>query len=170
MEEKVMKKFSIKKTLILMLSLSLLPFYTSCRLSNTPKEAVPVDPDPEITLSSSSEAPLISSTTTTTTTTTAATTAKRFFGKVTADILNVRKSASADSDILGQLNLNDEVEVLGKKDNFYKIKTATLEGFCAKDYILLTSDNSNTNAADSENSVAASEESTNSSENSNSAE
>lgn len=156
-----MKRNVLKKVLILMMTVLLLPVYTACKLSNTPKEAVPASPDPELTISSTTEAPTVSVSQTTTTTTTAPTTVKRFFGKVTADVLNVRKSASADSDVLDQLQLGDEVEVLGKKGDFFKIKTASIEGFCAKDYIELRSGEDKSPEAKTEQSISNNTEETN---------
>lgn len=52
--------------------------------------------------------------------------------------LNVRKEASAESDVLCVLNENTElaIDVTGSTDEFYKVCTATgIEGYCMKMFV-----------------------------------
>lgn len=132
------KKNLLKSVALTALCAILLPMFTGCRLNGGPKETVPPKPSAEITLPSSAAPPTTTTTAPPTTTTAPTTTkAKEFFGKVTAEVLNVRAQASKDAEQIGQLHMGDRVQVLGKKDEFYKIKKDDLEGFCAKEYIEL---------------------------------
>ncbi|HHU62768.1 MAG TPA: SH3 domain-containing protein [Clostridiales bacterium] len=56
-------------------------------------------------------------------------------GIVTASALNVRKSASTSSSVLGVLRKNDRVEILGKTGSWYKIKAGKLTGYVHGDYL-----------------------------------
>lgn len=44
-------------------------------------------------------------------------------GYVNADTVNVREGASTESKKIGILNLNDEIEIIGEENDWYKIKT-----------------------------------------------
>ncbi|MDO5733018.1 MAG: hypothetical protein Q4P72_04435, partial [Eubacteriales bacterium] len=100
-----MKSFRFKNQLIAMVvACATLGYLSACKLNNNP-DAIPKNPDPDIVMPETSTTTLESSSTTTTTTTKATTTAKpRIFGKVTAGPLNLRSGASADSNILTQID------------------------------------------------------------------
>lgn len=50
--------------------------------------------------------------------------------------LNIRKKAGTDGEIIGKLYRDNEVLVVGKDDNWYKIVTADgLEGYVSADYL-----------------------------------
>ena len=55
---------------------------------------------------------------------------------VTANILNLRKSASSDAEIIDQLSLDDKVTVLEEVDNQWcKVSFLGKEGYIAKQYL-----------------------------------
>lgn len=56
-------------------------------------------------------------------------------GYVNVDSVNIRKSADIASEVLGNLSKNAEVIILEEVNSWYKIKTATKEGYIAKQYI-----------------------------------
>ena len=57
-------------------------------------------------------------------------------GKVGADSVNVRSSASSQSDVVGTVNSGDIVTVVGSSDNWYKIvRTNGDVAFVSKDYV-----------------------------------
>lgn len=57
-------------------------------------------------------------------------------GKVGADSVNVRSSASSQSDVVGTVNSGDTVTVVGSSDNWYKIvRTNGDVAFVSKDYV-----------------------------------
>ncbi|MGN1299699.1 MAG: NlpC/P60 family protein [Candidatus Scatovivens sp.] len=60
-------------------------------------------------------------------------------GYVNSDTVNVRKAASTDSERIGFLDLNDEVEILAEEGDWYKINTKKYgECYIAKRLISLT--------------------------------
>lgn len=52
-------------------------------------------------------------------------------GTVNVPLLNVRESASADSEIVGSLEKGEVVDILGEENGFYKLDA----GYCMKEYI-----------------------------------
>ena len=57
--------------------------------------------------------------------------------KVNVETANLRKEANSDSTILEQLSLNQEVEILEKEGEWYKVKTNGTTGYLRKDLITL---------------------------------
>ena len=51
--------------------------------------------------------------------------------------LNIRKKASADSEILGKLPNNGAATVLGKKGEWYKIESGSVTGYVHEDYVIV---------------------------------
>ncbi|NJO92907.1 MAG: SH3 domain-containing protein [Chloroflexia bacterium] len=43
-------------------------------------------------------------------------------GQITANLLNIRAKASTDSDVVGKLQKNDVVEIIGIGEKWYEIK------------------------------------------------
>ena len=69
-------------------------------------------------------------------------------GVVTTDTLRLRKEASKDSTIIELLSINDEVEILGEENGWYKVN-ATVDsvkytGYVSKDYIRVKENKTNT--------------------------
>lgn len=58
-----------------------------------------------------------------------------WYGKVTADVLNVRADASFDARICRKLNRDHRVEVRGEQGDFYIIENGEWNAFVAKEYI-----------------------------------
>lgn len=60
-------------------------------------------------------------------------------GIVTTDTLRVRKDASTEASIVALLSMNDKIEILEKKDGWYKVKAnvngKTVEGYVAAKYV-----------------------------------
>lgn len=59
--------------------------------------------------------------------------------------LRVRSSASANSSVLGYLNNNTEVNIVGTEGNWYKIKYNNRYGYVSKSYISVSGSLSNNN-------------------------
>ena len=59
-------------------------------------------------------------------------------GKVTATSLNIRKTASADSKVVGVLRSGDKVTIKGTSGGWYKISSGSKTGYVAKKYIRIT--------------------------------
>ena len=60
-------------------------------------------------------------------------------GKVTASSLNIRKSASSDSKVVGTLREGDTVTIKDTSGSWYKISKGSKTGYVAKKYIKVTS-------------------------------
>ncbi|MDU6985566.1 MAG: GH25 family lysozyme [Terrisporobacter othiniensis] len=60
------------------------------------------------------------------------------FGKVTANKLNVRSGPSTSYSIVGTLNNGENVEILGRDNNWYKISYDNLTGYVSASYITLS--------------------------------
>lgn len=60
------------------------------------------------------------------------------FGKVTANKLNVRSGPSTSYSIVGTLNNGENVEILGRDNNWYKISYDNLTGYVLASYITLS--------------------------------
>lgn len=56
-------------------------------------------------------------------------------GKVTASKLNIRKSASSESKVVGTLREGDQVTIKDTSGSWYKISTGSKTGYVAKKYI-----------------------------------
>ena len=59
-------------------------------------------------------------------------------GKVTANKLNVRSGPSTSYSIVGTLNNGENVEILGRDNNWYKISSDNLTGYVSASYITLS--------------------------------
>lgn len=57
--------------------------------------------------------------------------------KVTGEVVNVRKEASAESKVVAQLSENVECEYLGEEGNWYKVKYQKYTGYVSKEYTKL---------------------------------
>lgn len=60
------------------------------------------------------------------------------WGKVTANKLNVRSGPSTSYSIVGTLNNGENVEILGRDNNWYKISSNNLTGYVSASYITLS--------------------------------
>ena len=63
-------------------------------------------------------------------------------GTVTASSLNVRKSNSTESKVVGVLKKGKTVEVLSTKGSWYRIKAGGITGYVAKKYVKKSSSSS----------------------------
>lgn len=63
-------------------------------------------------------------------------------GRVTAGSLNMRKSASADSKVVGVLHQGDTVTIKSTSGGWYKVTKGSKTGFVAKKYIKITNGSS----------------------------
>ena len=72
-------------------------------------------------------------------------------GKVTAESLNIRKSADSDSSVVTVLHQGDKVTINETKGNWYKITAGGKTGYAYKSYIKIT-DSSNSNDSKKNNS------------------
>lgn len=55
--------------------------------------------------------------------------------KITSDTLSLRDGASEDATSIGQLSVVEQVEILGEEGNYYKVKSASGEGYASKEFI-----------------------------------
>ncbi|MBX4266802.1 C40 family peptidase [Clostridium estertheticum] len=64
---------------------------------------------------------------------------------IASDFLNVRKTASLDSKatIIGSLKPNQNIDIYGTQDNFYKIKYSGQWGYIYKPYVSMVNETSN---------------------------
>ena len=76
-------------------------------------------------------------------------------GKVTASSLNMRKSASSDSKVVGVLREGDKVTIKDSSGSWYKVSKGGKTGYVAKKYIKVT------NGSDSESSSSGSSKKSN---------
>ena len=53
---------------------------------------------------------------------------------IIVETANLRKEASEDSTILEQISLNEEVEILEKTNDWYKVKYGEYTGYISKEY------------------------------------
>lgn len=60
-------------------------------------------------------------------------------GVVTADLLNIRSSASTNSDVLAQLTRDAQVNVIESTDGWYKVSTGNLSGWVSGQYLSVSS-------------------------------
>ena len=68
-------------------------------------------------------------------------------GVVNADVLNVRSGAGTQHSVIGQLNYNASVTIIGEENGWYKITCiingVTKEGYVSADYITIVNDSQN---------------------------
>ena len=65
-------------------------------------------------------------------------------GKVNVETANLRKESNADSIILEQLSINQEVEILEKSGEWYQVKYNNITGFLRQDLVIVSGEASNT--------------------------
>jgi len=70
-------------------------------------------------------------------------------GKVTATSLNIRKSASSDSKVVGVLREGDKVTIKDTSGSWYKISTGSKTGYVAKKYVKVTGSSSSSSKKES---------------------
>lgn len=65
-------------------------------------------------------------------------------GKINVETANLRKEPNADSIILEQLSINQEVEILEKSGEWYQVKYNNITGFLRQDLVTVSGDETNT--------------------------
>ncbi len=55
--------------------------------------------------------------------------------KISVETANLRETADSNAKILEQLSLNDEIEILEKKDGWYKVKAKGITGYLREDLV-----------------------------------
>lgn len=55
--------------------------------------------------------------------------------KITSGTLSLRNGAGENATSIGQLSVVEQVEILGEEGDYYKVKTASGEGYAAKEFI-----------------------------------
>ena len=65
-------------------------------------------------------------------------------GKINVETANLRKEPNADSIILEQLSINQEVEILEKSGEWYQVKYNNITGFLRQDLVTVSGEASNT--------------------------
>lgn len=73
--------------------------------------------------------------------------------KVNVETANLRESADANSKILKQISINEEVEVLEKSGDWYKVKSGNTTGYLRQDLITVEEETQTTIDSDIENSA-----------------
>lgn len=63
--------------------------------------------------------------------------------KVTTDSLNLREKASTSSDVLVAISENEECEVIGEEEEWYKVKYEEYTGYVSKEYVKEVEENNN---------------------------
>ena len=58
-------------------------------------------------------------------------------GTINTETLNLRKEASTSSDIIEQINKDEEVEILSEENGWYKVNYKEYTGYVSKDYVTL---------------------------------
>ena len=84
-------------------------------------------------------------------------------GTVTASSLNMRKSASSDSDVIKVLKQGTKVTINGTTGNWYKVTVGGKTGYVVKKYISVSSSGSKSGSSSSKSTKSSSSKSTNSS-------
>ena len=82
-------------------------------------------------------------------------------GTVTASSLNIRKSASTESDVVGHLREGDKVTIDDTQGSWYKISASGKKGYVAKKYISVNGSSSGSKSSDSKSSDSKSSGSSN---------
>ena len=65
-------------------------------------------------------------------------------GIINVDVANLRKTADAESTILEQISLNQEVEIVGEEGNWYQISYNNITGYVSKELVTVNSDTEST--------------------------
>lgn len=77
--------------------------------------------------------------------------------KITGEVVNIRKEASANSSVVARLSENVECEYIGEKGNWYQIKYKNYTGYVSKDYAKLqgkvSNNQSNSNTTNTQNNI-----------------
>ena len=73
-------------------------------------------------------------------------------GKISVETANLRKEANEDSSILEQLSQGEEIEVIEKQDNWYKVEARGITGYLREDLITVNEETSNETTEEQENS------------------
>lgn len=71
-------------------------------------------------------------------------------GTITTKEVKLRKTASSTSIVLELVNTNEQVEILEKSDDWYKVKYKKITGYIHSDYIKVNEENTNSNSNDKE--------------------
>ena len=71
-------------------------------------------------------------------------------GTINVQVANLRETADAESKILEQINLNQEVEIVGEEGNWYQISYNNITGYVSKELVTV---NSNTETTEENNQV-----------------
>lgn len=71
-------------------------------------------------------------------------------GTINVDVANLRETADAESTILEQISLNQEVEILGEEGDWYQVKYNQITGYVSKELVTV---NSNPQATEENNQV-----------------
>ena len=72
-------------------------------------------------------------------------------GIVNVDVANLRETADAESTILEQISLNQEVEILGEEGDWYQVRYNRITGYLSKELVTV---NSNPEATEGNNQVS----------------
>ena len=73
-------------------------------------------------------------------------------GKISVETANLREEANEDSSILEQLSQGEEIEVIEKQDNWYKVEARGITGYLREDLITVNEETSNETTEEQENS------------------
>ena len=65
-------------------------------------------------------------------------------GTINVQVANLRETADAESKILEQINLNQEVEIVGEEGNWYQISYNNITGYVSKELVTVNSDTETT--------------------------
>ena len=65
-------------------------------------------------------------------------------GTINVQVANLRETANAESKILEQINLNQEVEIVGEEGNWYQISYNNITGYVSKELVTVNSDTEST--------------------------
>ena len=65
-------------------------------------------------------------------------------GTINVQVANLRETANAESKILEQINLNQEVEIVGEEGNWYQISYNNITGYVSKELVTVNSDTETT--------------------------
>jgi len=75
-------------------------------------------------------------------------------GKVSVETANLRKEADENSSILEQLSMNQEVEILEKQGDWYKVKAKEITGYLRKDLVTVSNEEQIANQTNTQNNQA----------------
>ena len=60
-------------------------------------------------------------------------------GTINVDVANLRETADAESTILEQITLNQEVEIVGEEGDWYQVTYRNITGYVSKELVTVTS-------------------------------